>query len=99
MYTISVVGVNVYASVQADGVCVNIRQYWLPPNQPEVVLTKNGITLRPSEYVKLKDTSFVMGDSVPELSYVVPCLYRSDHMNRLGFLRCPECNPDQYTQW
>jgi hypothetical protein len=59
---------NLLASVQADGVCVNIRQYWLPPNQPEVVITKNGITLRPSEYVKLKDTSFVMGDSVPELS-------------------------------
>ena len=40
-------GGNVYASVKASGICVDIRQHWLPPNQTEVVPTKKGITLRP----------------------------------------------------
>ena len=42
-------GGNVYASVKASGICVDIRQHWLPPNQAEVVPTKKGITLRPGE--------------------------------------------------
>jgi len=92
-------GGNVYASVQSSGVCVDIRQYWLPPNQTKVVPTKKGICLRPSEYTKLKDTARVIGDFVPELSSTVPCPYQSDHLNQLGFLKCSECNPDHYTEW
>jgi hypothetical protein len=30
-------GGNVYASMKASGICVDIRQHWLPPNQTEVV--------------------------------------------------------------
>ncbi len=92
-------GGNVYASVQANGTCINIRQYWLPPNKTEVVPTKKGICLRSSEYAKLKDVVCVIGDFVPELSSVVPCPYSSDHQNQLGFLRCPECNPDHFVDW
>ena len=79
-------GGNVYATVKASGICVDIRQHWLPPNQTEVVPTKKGITLRPGEYSKLKDVPSVICDFVPELNSVVPCPYRSDHMNQLGFL-------------
>ena len=92
-------GRNIFASVTKNNVCVDIRQHWLPPNQAEVVPTKRGITLRPEEYEKLKDVACVIGDFVPELSSVVPCPYTSDHMNQLGFLRCPECNPDNFRQW
>jgi hypothetical protein len=81
-------GGNVYASVKASGICVDIRQHWLPPNQTEVVPTKKGITLRLGEYAKLKDVASVICDFVPELNSVVPCPYRSDHMNQLGFLSC-----------
>lgn len=90
---------NLYASIHSSGVCVDIWQYWLPPNQTEVVPTKKGICPRPSEYTKLKDTARVIGDFVPELSSTVPCPYQSNHMNQLGFLKCPECNPDNYTEW
>lgn len=93
------IGGNVYATVKASGICVDIRQHWLPPNQTEVRPTKKGITLRPSEYNKLKDVACVIGDFVPELSSVVPCPYSSDHMNQLVFLRCSECNPDNFTEW
>ena len=67
-------GGNVYVSVQPNNVCVDIRQHWLPPNQTDVVPTKKGITLRPGEYAKLKDSASVLGDFffVPELSSVVP---------------------------
>ena len=39
-------GRTVSASVKASGICVDIRQNWLPPNQTEVVPTEKGITLR-----------------------------------------------------
>lgn len=92
-------GGNVYASIQANNNCINIRQFWLPPNQTEIVPTKKGICLRSSEYAKLKAAASMIGDFVPELNAVVPCPYSSDHMNQLGFLRCPECNPDNFTEW
>jgi len=92
-------GRNVYATVKASDICVDIRQHWLPPNQTEVVPTKKGITLRPSEYAKLKDVASVICDFVPELNSVVPCPYRSDHMNQLGFLSCSECNPYHCAEW
>ena len=44
-------GGNVYCSTSA-GVRVDIRKYWKP--LAEVVPTKKGIYLRPSEYVRLK---------------------------------------------
>jgi hypothetical protein len=92
-------GRNVYAGVKASGICVDLRQHWLPPNQTEVVPTKNGITLRPGEYAKLKDVASVISNFVPELNSVVPSPYRPDHMNQLGFLSCPECNPDHCAEW
>ena len=92
-------GRNVYASVKVSGICVDLRQHWLPPNQTEVGPTKKGITLRPGEYAKLKDVASVICDFVPELNLVVPCPYRSDHINQLGFLSCSECNPDHCAEW
>ena len=81
------------------GICVDIRQHWLPPNQTKVVPTKKGITLRQGEYAKLKDVASVISDFVPELNSVVPCPYRSDHMHQLGFLSCSECNPYHCAEW
>jgi hypothetical protein len=92
-------GGNVYSTVKAGGICVDLTQHWLPPNQAKVVPTRKEITLRPAEYVKLKDVASVICDFVPELNSVVPCPYRSDHMNQLGFLSCPECNPDHCAEW
>lgn len=92
-------GGNVYASVQANSICVDNRQCWFPKNRTEVVSTRKGICLKPTEYGKVKNTACVIGDFVPELISVVPCPYRSDHMNQLGFLKCPECNPDHCTEW
>ena len=67
-------GGNVYSTVKAGGICVDLRQHWLPPNQTKVVPTKKGITLRPGEYVKLKDVASVICDFVPEQNSVVRVL-------------------------
>ena len=71
--------------MKASDIYVDIRKQWLPLNQTEVVPTTKGITLRPSEYAKLKDVTSVICDFVPELNSVVPCPYRSDNMKQLGF--------------
>ena len=90
------IGGNVYATGKASGICVDIRHY---NHQTEVVPTKKGITLRPSEYARLKDVASVNGDVVPELNSVVPCPYRSIHMNQFGFLSCSEYNPHHCRDW
>jgi hypothetical protein len=92
-------GGNVYCKVTDHGVCVDIRQYWSPPDTKSIVPTKKGITLQPTEYTKLKDIMSIIEDFVPELNAVVPCYAQSDHLNQLGYLRCVECNPNNCGEW
>ena len=86
-------GGNVYCNIAEKSVCVDIRQYWKPEN--EVVPTKKGLCLRPKEFDRLKEQVAEIGKVLPELDSVVPCFLQSDHMNQLGALQCPECNPNQ----
>ena len=89
-------GGNVYCSITESG-CVDIRQYWRP--ESEVVPTKKGLCLRPSEYETLKGSIPTIGQVLPELNSVVPCYTQTDHLNQLGFLKCMECNPDDHMNW
>ena len=57
----------------------DIRQYWKP--QEEVVPTKNGLCLRPLEYIAVKELVTEIGRALPELDRVVPCYVQSDHLN------------------
>jgi hypothetical protein len=66
-------GGHVYCKVTENNVCVDIRQYWGPPDQDGIVPTKKGICLRPAEYVKLKESMSSIGEVVPELFAVAPC--------------------------
>ena len=90
-------GGNVFCSVWEANPCVDIRQYWQP--EDKVVPCKKGLCLRPDEYRRLKLMIPDVGSLVPELSSVVPCMFQGDHANQLGYLRCPECNPNDYTNW
>jgi hypothetical protein len=86
-------GRNVNATVKASGICVDIRQYWLPPNQTEVVPTKKRITLRPSEYAKLKDVVSVIGDFQSSIiTNVIHNVFTSSH-NDLGCIHYMIRNP------
>jgi len=86
------IGGNVFVGVRADSVCVDIRQYWIPPNQTDLVPCRKGICLRPGEYSKLKDTACVLGDFLPELNTCIPCIYH--HQNQMSMLECAECSPN-----
>ena len=90
-------GGNVYCNVKEDNPCVDIRQFWKP--QDDVIPTKKGLCLRPREYQRLKDILPEVNVAIPELSSVVPCMLQSDHANALGFLKCSECNPNDYANW
>ena len=90
-------GGNVYCNVKEGSPCVDIRQYWKP--QDDVVPTKKGLRLRPQEYQRLKDILQEVNAAIPELSSVVPCMFRSDHANPSGFLKCSECNPNDFMNW
>jgi len=90
-------GGNVYCTVKEGNPCVDLRQHWKPADQ--VVPCKKGLCLRPSEYRILKEAIPHIASAIPELSALVPCQYRSDHSNQIGFLTCPECNPNDYTNW
>ena len=91
------VGGNVYYTDAGNGVCVQIRQYWKP--EEEVIPTKKGISLRPLEYVPLKELLPEIGNGLPELHGVVPCFLQSDNMNQLGALPSSECNPNDFYNW
>ena len=40
-------GGNTYCTVSKDSTCVDVRQYWIPPDKPDIVPTTKG--LRPQE--------------------------------------------------
>ena len=90
-------GGNVYCTVKEGNPCVDIRQHWKPTE--EVVPTKKGLCLRPYEYRSLKEIIAHIGAAIPELSSIVPCASQSDHANQLGYLKCSECNPNDFMNW
>lgn len=90
-------GDNVYCTISENAVCVDIRQYWKP--EEALVPTKKGLCLRPTEYIRLKELLPQIDESLPELDCVIPCYLQSDHMNQIGALQCPECNPNDWSNW
>jgi hypothetical protein len=88
-------GGNVYCHLKSG--YVDVRKYWKPAG--ESVPTKKGIFLRPDEYSELKVVAAEVGTVLPELDGVVPCIQQDDHMNQLGYLRCTECNPNDFQNW
>lgn len=92
-------GMNVYASVQKDNPCVDIRQYWKRPQLDESVPTKKGLCFRPQEFdIFLKHWEEII-KAMPELEKFVACYDPSDHFNQLGMLSCQACNPDGWENW
>ena len=84
-------GANMYCTVDEDSVCVSIRQFWKTPEN-EVVATRRGLTLRPSEYQIFRSSLEKMEDLVPELLQTVPCVLTHD--NQEGMIQCAQCNPN-----
>ena len=90
-------GNDVYVTVTQNNPCVDIRQFWKPHS--DLVPTRKGLCLRPSEYEAFKTAVPDIDKQVPEMEYTTPCYMQEDHANQEGFLRCKTCNPDGYEQW
>jgi hypothetical protein len=92
-------GCNVYVTVRENNPCVDIRQYWKPPQQEESVPTKKGLCLRPEEYKNVEKHWEEIKYAMPELETFVPCYHQDDHLNQIGMWRCSACNPDGWGEW
>lgn len=87
-------GVNMYCTVDEDSVCVIIRQFWKSTGENEVVPTRKGLTIRPSEYHIFRLTLEKMEDFVSELLQTIPCVLT--HENQEGMIQCSQCNPNGF---
>lgn len=92
-------GYNVHVIVKEDNPCVDIRQFWVPPGDDESVPTKRGLCLRPAEYHNLTKHWSEIENHLPELKDFVLCYDGNGHLNQIGMLRCPACNPEGHEHW
>lgn len=93
------IGGNVYVTVCKNFPTVDIRHFWDPRRDGNVVATRKGVSLRYRQYEQLKACIELLTQSLPELEGITPCYMQNDHSNQMGFLRCAECNPNDCTKW
>ena len=67
---------NIFLTVRSESPCVDIRKYWTPENEVNLVPTKKGLCLRPAEYVNLKSHVSNLEKKFPNLkpSFPVSCV-------------------------
>lgn len=92
-------GYNVYVHVKENNPCVDIRQYWKPNEESDIVPTRKGLCLRPFEFTVFKGLLVDIENCLPELKNVKCCSERDDHQNQLGMLQCSICNPNDFAKW
>jgi hypothetical protein len=90
-------GGNTYCTLSKDSTCVDVRQYWIPPDKPDIVPTTKG--LRPQENCRLKEFITDIENILPHLSTIILCLFEDDHINQMGMLKCSECNPNSFIEY
>ena len=79
--------------------CVDLRKYWKPENEENLVPTKEWIYLHPAEYITLKSHASTLEKEGPQLETILPCFMPDDNQNQLRMLRCATCNPLEYNNW
>jgi len=93
-------GGNKKVSVHSGYKKVDIRQFFLPPDDPELSPSKKGISLSFAEWEKLANILFPeVNEKVPQLKSFIPCMYTPSHATLAGRNKCPECNPDTYRNY
>ena len=54
---------------------------------------RQGIALRLSEWINLKESITQLHAAIPDLAQPLPCSYSIDHVNLMGYMSCNECSP------
>ena len=93
------IGRNIMVTVQSCMPFVNIRKWFLPEGEEELVPTRKGICLTQSEWEKVLSHIEDVEELVPQVKDGVPCAFRDDHANQLGFLGCPHCSPNTFKEY
>ena len=88
------IGRNVYVTVSAQYCVVDIRERYLPEGSKLLINTRRGMSLKAKTWKKLKALIPILDERVPGLKEAIPCVYREDHNNQLGYLACSECCPN-----
>jgi len=87
------IGGGVYATIDHNYPCVNIREYFVPDSQQTEIPTKRGIELRFSEIHHLQELIDELNKLSPDLMNATPCSDALDPANLSGYLACHQCNP------
>ncbi|KAJ8305228.1 hypothetical protein KUTeg_017220 [Tegillarca granosa] len=89
-------GANVYVTMQKGFQCVNIRKWFLPPDETNIVPTRKGIALTFQQWNNLKGAVDLVGqilkDQLDEIEFC-------DHQNQMGFFTCMKCNPNNFMNY
>ena len=78
---------------------VDIRQYFLPEGNADIIPTLRGVRLSVEQWQQLRSLEDKVIEHFPELKDFIPCSQREDHYNQLGFLSCQECTPNPDKVW
>jgi hypothetical protein len=82
------IGAGIYATITQFH-CVDLRRHWIPEGQLQVVPTKQGITLNPTQWNALKEKLRELLTIHPELENCETCF----HQNQMDMYSCNECAP------
>lgn len=93
-------GENFFVTVETGFSLINIRKWWLPPNEKDIVPTRRGAALTFDEWEALKaqipQVDEKIGDQLRNVEY---CENSESHKNQMGFLQCARCNPNEFTNF
>lgn len=93
-------GENFFVTVETGFSLINIRKWWLPPNEKDIVPTRRGAALTFDEWEALKaqipQVEEKIGDQLRNVEY---CEDSESHKNQMGFFQCARCNPNEYTYY
>lgn len=88
-----------YVSVTTGFSCVDIRRFYRNV-KAEIKPTKQGLTLRLSEWTELMNLLPLIMSFEPELLVACPCSMREDHLGDPNVvLNCRECSPFGDVAW
>ena len=82
------IAAGIYAAVgKLDG--VDIRRYWTPEGQIDIVPTKRGIFLPRYQWASVKEKL----DEILEMYPIIGMAEECFHQNQMGYVECRECMP------
>ncbi len=73
--------------------CVNIRKFFVPHGTTEEKPTRNGVTIKLSDWPAFKQAINQLHTDHPKLTQVQLCFEQLDHCNQIGAFNCQECFP------